>query len=84
MTALLIGWDAEGGAPAAVAAFALLLLLRFSLVRGGVPADDDLQHLRGTVPDAEGNVVLMAVVWPPAITGVFLPLAVRRFQGLSR
>ncbi len=32
----------------------------------------------------EGNAVLMAVVWPLVITAVFLPLAVRRFQGLSR
>ncbi|MCX4823898.1 ABC transporter permease [Streptomyces sp. NBC_01142] len=30
------------------------------------------------------NALLMAVVWPVAITAVFLPLAVRRFQRLSR
>ncbi|MFE5613736.1 ABC transporter permease [Streptomyces sp. NPDC056470] len=32
----------------------------------------------------EQNAVLMAFVWPVAITAVFLPLAVRRFQRLSR
>jgi ABC-2 type transport system permease protein len=32
----------------------------------------------------EQNAMLMAVVWPLIITAVFLPLAVRRFQGLSR
>jgi len=32
----------------------------------------------------EDNAVLMAVVWPALITAVFLPLAVRRFQNLSR
>ncbi|KUH36096.1 MULTISPECIES: ABC transporter permease [Streptomyces] len=30
------------------------------------------------------HALLMAVVWPLAITVVFLPLAVRRFRGLSR
>ncbi|TDB93721.1 ABC transporter permease [Actinomadura sp. 7K534] len=32
----------------------------------------------------EQNALLMAVVWPIAITVVFLPLAVRRYQRLSR
>ncbi|MQA85787.1 MAG: ABC transporter permease [Streptosporangiales bacterium] len=32
----------------------------------------------------EGHAMLMAVVWPLVITAVFLPLAVRRFQRLSR
>ncbi|WP_129666629.1 ABC transporter permease [Phytoactinopolyspora endophytica] len=32
----------------------------------------------------EQNALLMAVVWPLVITAVFLPLAVRRFQRLSR
>ncbi len=32
----------------------------------------------------EENAALMAVVWPLVITAVFLPLAVRRFQRLSR
>ncbi|MPZ27803.1 MAG: ABC transporter permease [Micromonosporaceae bacterium] len=32
----------------------------------------------------EQHAMLMAVVWPLAITAVFLPLAVRRFQRLSR
>jgi hypothetical protein len=30
------------------------------------------------------HALLMAVVWPLVITAVFLPLAVRRFQRLSR
>ncbi|MGP3979182.1 ABC transporter permease [Streptomyces sp. 8N114] len=32
----------------------------------------------------EEHSVLMAVVWPLALTALFLPLAVRRFQNLSR
>jgi len=32
----------------------------------------------------EENALLMAVVWPILITAVFLPLAVRKFQNLSR
>ncbi|MFF2022858.1 ABC transporter permease [Streptomyces sp. NPDC058171] len=32
----------------------------------------------------EQNALLMAVVWPLVLTAVFLPLAVRRFQRLSR
>ncbi|MGH3678986.1 MAG: ABC transporter permease [Natronosporangium sp.] len=32
----------------------------------------------------EQHALLMAVLWPLAITAVFLPLAVRRFQRLSR
>ncbi|TDC55030.1 ABC transporter permease [Actinomadura sp. KC345] len=32
----------------------------------------------------EQNALLMAIVWPIVITAVFLPLAIRRFQRLSR
>jgi ABC-type multidrug transport system permease subunit len=32
----------------------------------------------------EENAMLMAVIWPLLITAVFLPLAVRKFQKLSR
>ncbi|QFG20763.1 ABC transporter permease [Actinomadura sp. WMMB 499] len=32
----------------------------------------------------EQNALLMAIVWPLVITAVFLPLAVRRYQNLSR
>ncbi|MFG2089334.1 MULTISPECIES: ABC transporter permease [unclassified Spirillospora] len=32
----------------------------------------------------EQNALLMAIVWPIVITAVFLPLAVRRYQRLSR
>ncbi|NDL57775.1 ABC transporter permease [Phytoactinopolyspora mesophila] len=32
----------------------------------------------------EQNALLMALVWPVIITAIFLPLAVRRFQRLSR
>ncbi|MFJ1840993.1 hypothetical protein [Streptomyces sp. NPDC088146] len=33
---------------------------------------------------AEEHALLMAVVWPPALTALFLPPAVRRFQRLNR
>ncbi|MGY5001450.1 ABC transporter permease [Streptomyces griseus] len=138
VTALLVGWRADGGAMAALGAFGLLLLLRFSLIWVGVwlgmlvPTPEAAGGLYavafpltmisstfvapslmpgwlGTVaawnpisstatatrelfgnPVAGGgtwveeHAVLMAVVWPLAITLVFLPLAVRRFQRLSR
>ena len=32
----------------------------------------------------EQNAMLMAVVWPILITAIFLPLAVRKYQRLSR
>ncbi|MFD3982043.1 ABC transporter permease [Streptomyces griseus] len=138
VTALLMGWRAEGGVPAGLAAFGLLLLLRFSLIWVGVwlgmlvPTPEAAGGLYavafpvtmisstfvapslmpgwlGTIaawnpisstatatrelfgnPVAGGgtwveeHAVLMAVVWPLAITLVCLPLAVRRFQRLSR
>ncbi|MBW3705588.1 ABC transporter permease [Streptomyces griseus] len=138
VTALLMGWRAEGGVPAGLAAFGLLLLLRFSLIWVGVwlgmlvPTPEAAGGLYavafpvtmisstfvapslmpgwlGTIaawnpisstatatrelfgnPGAGGgtwveeHAVLMAVVWPLAITLVCLPLAVRRFQRLSR
>lgn len=39
---------------------------------------------RASPPDARAvpHALLMAVAWPPAVTAVFLPLAVRRFQRL--
>ncbi|WP_274032016.1 ABC transporter permease [Streptomyces sp. MMBL 11-1] len=137
-TALLIGWRADRGVPAALGAFGLLLLLRFSLIWVGVwlgmlvPTPEAAGGLYavafpvtmisstfvapslmpgwlGTIaawnpisstatatrelfgnPVAGGgtwvedHALLMALVWPLAITLVFLPLAVRRFQRLSR
>ncbi|HJY24875.1 MAG TPA: ABC transporter permease, partial [Actinomycetes bacterium] len=32
----------------------------------------------------EQHALLMAIVWPAIITAIFLPLAVRRYQRLSR
>ncbi|CAM5382394.1 hypothetical protein SBADM41S_01365 [Streptomyces badius] len=138
VTALLIGWRADGGVLGALGAFGLLLLLRFSLVWVGVwlgmlvPTPEaagglyavafPLTMISSTfvspslMPDwlgfvaawnpisstatatrelfgnpvagggtwVEENAPLMAVVWPLAITLVFLPSAVRRFRRLSR
>lgn len=138
VTALLIGWRADGGVLGALGAFGLLLLLRFSLIWVGVwlgllvPTPEaagglyavafPLTMISSTfvspslMPDwlgfvaawnpisstatatrelfgnpvagggtwVEEHALLMAVVWPLVITLVFLPLAVRRFQGLSR
>ncbi|WP_406393055.1 ABC transporter permease [Streptomyces sp. NBC_00887] len=138
LTALAIGWRAGGSPPAAVGAFGLLLLLRFSLIWVGVwlgllvpnaesagglyavafpvtmissalVAPSLMPGWLGTVaawnpvsstvtasrelfgnPVASGgtwveeHALLMATVWPLVITLVFLPLAVRRFQRLSR
>ncbi|MFF0740821.1 ABC transporter permease [Streptomyces sp. NPDC004111] len=138
VTALLIGWRADGTPGETLAAFGLLLLLRFSLIWVGVwlglliPTPEAAGGLYavafpltmissifvapslmpgwlGTVaawnpvsstvtaarelfgnPVASGgtwveeNALLMAVVWPVLVTALFLPLAVRRFQRLSR
>ncbi|EHM29239.1 putative ABC transporter permease protein [Streptomyces sp. W007] len=138
VTALLMGWRADGGVMAGLGAFGLLLLLRFSLIWVGVwlgmlvPTPEAAGGLYavafpvtmisstfvapslmpgwlGTIaawnpisstatatrelfgnPVAGGgtwveeHALLMALVWPLVITLVFLPLAVRRFQRLSR
>ncbi|MEV8286975.1 ABC transporter permease [Streptomyces niveus] len=138
LTALLIGWRADGGPLASLAGFGLLLLLRFSLIWLGVwlglvvPGPEQAGSLfavafpvtmissvfvapslmpdwLGTVaawnpvsatvtairelfgnPVASGgswpeeNALLLSVAWPAAITLVCVPLAVRRFQRLSR
>lgn len=138
LTAMLIGWRADGGPLAALAGFGLLLLLRFSLIWLGVwlglvvPGPEQAGSLfavafpvtmissvfvapslmpdwLGTVaawnpvsatvtairelfgnPVASGgswpeeHALLLSVAWPAAITLVCVPLAVRRFQRLSR
>ncbi|MER7108397.1 ABC transporter permease [Streptomyces sp. NPDC000229] len=137
-TAFVMGWRSDGGFLGTVAAFALLLLLRYCLTWVGIwlgllvpnpeaagglfvvafpltmissvfVQPETMPGWLGTIaawnpisstavatrelfgnPGAGGgtwveqNAVLMAVVWPVVITAVFLPLAVRRFQRLSR
>jgi ABC-type multidrug transport system permease subunit len=56
-TALAIGWRADGGPAAAVGAFGLLLLLRFSLIWVGV-------WLGLLVPNAESAGGLYAIAFP--------------------
>lgn len=138
LTALAIGWRSSAGLPETLAAFGLLLLLRFSLIWVGVflglvvPTPEAAGGLYAVafpltmissvfvapslMPDwlapiaawnpvsstgtaarelfgnpgaggaswVEQNAVLMAVVWPVAISLLFLPLAVRKFKQLSR
>ncbi len=138
LTALVVGWRPDGGVAATLAAFGLLLLLRFALIWVGVllglmvPNEEMAGNLfalafpfamissafvapslmpgwLGTIaawnpvsatvtatrelfgnPVASGgtwieqHAMLMAIVWPLILTAVFLPLAVRRFQRLSR
>ncbi|WFB08879.1 ABC transporter permease [Streptomyces sp. LX-29] len=135
--ALAIGWRPGNGPLATLAGFALLLLLRFSLIWVGVllgllvPNQETAGNLFAValpfgmissvftppsmMPDwlgaialwnpvsstanairdlfgnplpggdswVEQHALLMSVVWPLALTVVFLPLAVRRFQRLS-
>lgn len=57
VTALLIGWRADGGVPGALGAFGLLLLLRFSLIWVGV-------WLGMLVPTPEAAGGLYAVAFP--------------------
>ncbi|WP_330478419.1 ABC transporter permease [Streptomyces platensis] len=136
--ALVVGWRSHGSPAATLAAFGLLLLLRFALTWIGVclgllaPNQESAGGLyavafpfgmissvftppsmmpdwlgtiarwnpvsstAGAIRELFGNpattggswveqhAVLMAVLWPVALTAVFLPLAVRRFQRLSR
>ncbi|MBB1260314.1 ABC transporter permease [Streptomyces alkaliterrae] len=137
--ALAIGWRSDSGIVPTLAAFALLLLLRFALIWVGVLLGLVVRNQEAAgnlfavafpfgmissvftppsmMPDWLGSIamwnpvsstanavrelfgqqspelggswieqhaVLMAVVWPLIITAVFLPLAVRRFQSLSR
>ncbi|KRV50555.1 multidrug ABC transporter permease [Wenjunlia vitaminophila] len=138
LCALAIGWSPDDGPVAAVAGFALLLLLRFALLWVGVflglliPSVETAGNLYALVfpltmisnvfvapslmPDwlgaiatwnplsatvtatrdlfgnpvasgggwADDHATLLAVGWPLLLTAIFLPLAVRRFQRLSR
>ncbi|MGX1756304.1 ABC transporter permease [Streptomyces lydicus] len=136
--AVVVGWRSHGSPAATLAAFGLLLLLRFALTWIGVflgllaPNQESAGGLyavafpfgmissvftppsmmpdwlgtiamwnpvsstAGAIRELFGNpattggswveqhAVLMAVLWPVALTAVFLPLAVRRFRRLSR
>lgn len=65
--ALVIGWRSEGGLDATLAAFTLLLLLRFSLIWVGV-------LLGLVVPNTEAAGNLFALAFPFAmISSVFTP-----------
>jgi ABC-2 type transport system permease protein len=136
--ALVIGWRSNGSVTETLAAFLLLLLLRFSLIWIGIYLGLGVKNTEAAgnlfavafpfgmissvftppsmMPDwlgliamwnpvsstatairelfgnpvalgdswIEQNALVMAVVWPLLITVVFLPLAVRRYQRLSR
>ncbi|MFI0260370.1 ABC transporter permease [Streptomyces sp. NPDC017056] len=138
LIAVVVGWRSGSGPLATLAAFGLLLLLRFALIWAGVllgllvPNQEAAGGLFAVafpfgmvssvftppsmMPDWLGAVAMwnpvsstanavrelfgqpgtsggswieehalpMAVVWPLVLTAVFLPLAVRRFQRLSR
>ncbi|MGC0415438.1 ABC transporter permease [Embleya sp. AB8] len=136
--ALVVGWRPHGTPLEILAAFALLLLLRFALTWVGVylgllvpnaeaagnlfavalpfgivssvftppsmmpqwlgtvamwnPVSSTANAIRELFGDPaphggswiEAHALPMAVLWPLVITAIFLPLAVRRFQGLGR
>lgn len=136
--ALVIGWRSDGSVTETLAAFLLLLLLRFALIWIGIYLGLGVRNTEAAgnlfavafpfgmissvftppsmMPDwlgliamwnpvsstatairelfgnpvglgdswIEQNAMVMAVVWPLLITVVFLPLAVRRYQRLSR
>lgn len=138
LAALVVGWRSDGGLLATVAAFGLLLLLRFALIwvgimlglmvpnievagnlfalafpfamissafvapslmpgwLGAIAAWNPVSSTVTATRELFGNPVAtgstwveqhameMALVWPLIITAVFLPLAVRPFQRLSR
>ncbi|MFB9907681.1 ABC transporter permease [Allokutzneria oryzae] len=135
---LAIGWRWHNGLDGALAAFALLLLLRLAMLWVGIviglkarhpeavsgliglmypvtmltnafadparmpgvvgalaeanPLSWTITAIRGLFGNPVGapsgwlgdNAVLLATVWPLVLSAVFLPLAVRAFQGLSR
>ena len=135
--ALALGWRSGGGVGATLAAFALLLWLRFALIfvgiylgllvkntemagnlfavafplgmvssvftppglmpgwLGAVAAWNPVSATAGAIRDLfdspavasgywiEDQAMPAAVLWPAAITAVFLPLAVRQYQRLS-
>jgi ABC-2 type transport system permease protein len=65
--AVVVGWRSDGGAVATLTAFALLLLLRFSLIWIGV-------YLGLTTPNQEAAGNLFAVAFPfGMISSVFTP-----------
>lgn len=67
LLALLVGWRSDGGLPAALGAFLLLILLRFSLTWVGV-------YLGLLVPNQEAAGSLFAVAFPfGMISSVFTP-----------
>ncbi|MYV99874.1 ABC transporter permease [Streptomyces sp. SID3343] len=136
--ALAVGWRADGTLAEASAAFALLILLRFSLTwigvflgllvpnaqaagnlfavafpfgmissvftppslmptwLGAIAMWNPVSSTANAIRDLFGNpsphggswieahAVAMAVAWPLIITAIFLPLAIHRFQALSR
>ncbi|GAA2061705.1 ABC transporter permease [Streptomyces albiaxialis] len=136
--ALVVGWRSDGSPLETLYAFALLLLLRFSLIWVGVllglvtPNQEAAGNLfavafpfgmissvftpPSAMPDWLGTLAmwnpvsataneirelygnplpvgdswieqhsgLMAVVWPVIITALFLPLAIRKFQRMSK
>ncbi|MDT0378423.1 ABC transporter permease [Streptomyces sp. DSM 42041] len=67
LIALVVGWRSDGGLPATLTAFALLLLLRFSLIWIGV-------YLGLITPNQEAAGNLFAVAFPfGMISSVFTP-----------
>jgi ABC transporter DrrB family efflux protein len=136
--ALVVGWRSDGGALATLAAFGLLLWLRFALTwvglwlgllvpnqeaannlfavafpfgmissvftppsmmpdwLGAIAAWNPVSSTANAVRDLFGNPVpggggwveehalLMSVLWPLALTALFLPLAIRRYHHLGR
>ncbi|MFI6699832.1 ABC transporter permease [Streptomyces sp. NPDC050509] len=137
-TALVIGWRSSGGVLNTLAAFGLLLLLRFALIWVGVwlgllvPGPEQAGNLFAVafpvttissifvapslMPDwlgavavwnpvsatvtatrelfgnpvasggswPEEHAMFLSVAWPLVLTAIFVPLAVRRFQGLGK
>ena len=136
---LLIGWSADAGVVPALAAFGLLLLLRFAMIWVGIylglivspeaagsawalmfplsmisntfvspsqmppwlgtvaewnPLSATVAATRqlfgNSVPELVGqswpaqNAMFLAVAWPVLIVAIFLPLAVRRYNSVSR
>ncbi|MFI7332473.1 ABC transporter permease [Micromonospora aurantiaca (nom. illeg.)] len=93
---LLVGWQWREGVGPALAAVALILLLRVAMTWVGIAAWNPLSATVAAARDLFGNPGLggdswparhaleLAVAWPLALIAVAAPAAVRRYRRLGR
>jgi ABC-2 type transport system permease protein len=84
---LLVGWSSKTGLLPTLAAFGLLLLLRFAMIWVGIHLGSwsarRRRAARGLCCSRLREHPAARVVWPVLIVAVFLPLAVRRYHATA-